>query len=515
MPATFGELTELAHAHLDVAARHALRATSAEQQAAFAAALDACMRATSSLVAAPPPRARVRPDPAVEQAAQTLRDSLKYARQLLRTALPRVLDEELTEQPAATHPAAAHLVTAAVTIGASRDLLETHTIWTATGRQDRSDLAAHIDTPDARRELTVTAAGHTDRIAALTGALAVTMREETPGPKPGLVLDAAESLAAAANAAAGRTPQRRLADFLHDVPALGPLRREPVQPGEPFLTLLDKAVAGAKRLHIAAFREASVGQAERHTPSALAAVSVAMAMSHLATHRILDGIITNRQDPHQDTTASDLGEAAAAAKTAFESWSRARERWMGVRAAWGPQDGHVLRAEATDLATRLGRLTYADPTWTPRPGASHTLRHLAHLDFDGRHSTALLDGLQRLAAISASIATEHARLIDVQTGRGQLLVPTRTIPWQLDTHRAWMTAPPHATFALRRAYEEAGAAAVASHRALAQLRELNEQAYVTARQPRGQASGHSSHPLRTFEAAHGPMARDGMPTIDL
>jgi hypothetical protein len=219
MPTTFGELTQLAQAHLDAAARHDLRATTPDQQVATAAALDRCLRATSALVAASPRRARVRPDPTVEHAARALRDNLTYARQLVRTALPGVRDEDLAERAARAHPAAAHLVTAAVTIGASRDLLETHTVWTAAGRHDRSDLAALIDAPDARRELTVTAARHADRLASLTAALAVRMRDETPGAKAGLVLNAAETLAAAGNAAADLARGRHTTGALADVPA--------------------------------------------------------------------------------------------------------------------------------------------------------------------------------------------------------------------------------------------------------------------------------------------------------
>jgi plasmid stabilization system protein ParE len=511
MPTTFGELTQLAQAHLDAAARHDLRATTPEQQLAVAAALDRCLRATGALLAAPPRRARVRPDPAVERAAQALREHLKYGRQLMHTALPSVRDEEPAERAARAHPAAAHLVTAAVTIGASRDLLETHTMSTAAGRQDRSDLAALIDTPDARRELTVTAAAHADRLASLTAALAVRMRATSPDAKAGLVLNAAETLAAAGNTAAHLARARHIAGVLGDVPALGPLRRQPVQPGEPFLTLLDQAVAGAKRLHVAAFREVTAGRSERHTPAALAAVSVAMAISHLATCRILDGITAG-----DDQARVDSG----AARTAFEAWSRARERWLGLRAAWGPRDGQALRAEAIDLATRLGRLTYADPAWTPRPGASHALRPLGHLADDPEQSATLLEGLQRLAAISSRIAAEHARLIDIQVTRGQLLVPTRTIPWQQDAHQAWVPAPPQATFALRRAYEEAETAAVDSHRTLAELAhatrdERAEHAHGMPREMVDSAPVQGARAPNTFVRAHEAAGRDGGSAIEL
>jgi hypothetical protein len=471
MPATFGELTELAHAHLDAAARHDLGVTSVEQQAAIAAALGTCTRAVSRLVDVPPQRRRVT-DPAARQAAEQLRDNLTSARQLLHTALPRALNEGLAEHAARAHPAAAHLISAAVTIGASRDLLETHTLWTATGRQDRSELAKTIDTPAARRRLTATAAAHAEQLASLTATLAVGMGGTTVDRKARLVLNAAESLAAAASTATTPAPDREAPGLLRDIPALGPLRREPVQPGEPFMTLLDRAIAGAERLRVVAFREATAGRCERHTPSALAAISVAMAMNHLTTHRILDDILsTDRRHRGEETrpTTQHLEQAAAAAKTAFDAWSRARERWLGVRAAWGPRDGQVLRAEAIDLATRLGRLTSADPSWTPRPGASHTMRPLEHLTVDDQQLTTVVDGLHRLATSSCRLAVEHSRLIDIQTVRGQLLVPTRRVPWQLDTHRAWVPAPPHATFALRRAYEEAGTAAGNSDRTLADL----------------------------------------------
>jgi len=523
MPATFGELTELAHAHLDAAARHDLRGTTAEQRAAIAAALDTCTRAVSRLVAAP--QRRPVTEPAAGQAAEVLRDNLTSARQLLRTAVPGALNEELAEQAARAHPAAAHLITAAVTIGASRDLLETHTVWTTGGRQDRSELAALIDSPAARRRLITTAAGYADQLASLTATLAVGMGGTTADRKARLVLNAAESLAAA-SADTRLAPDRGAPGPLGDIPALGPLRREPVRPGEPFMTLLGRAIAGAERLRVVAFREATAGRSERHTPSALAAISVAMAMNHLATHRILDSVLTTTQrDPSDETRARTrhLSQAADSAKTAFDAWSRARERWLGVRAAWGPRDGHVLRAEAIDLATRLGRLTSADPSWMPRPGASHTMRPLEHLIVDDDQVSCLVDGLQRLAAISSRVAVEHSRLIDIQTVRGQLLVPARRIPWRIEGHRPWVPAPPHATFALRRAYEEAGAAAVDSNRTLAQLRDavhttrddLNQHAYMAAREPRERPSRHSSAPTRTVVAARDPMGHERRSAIDL
>jgi hypothetical protein len=524
MPATFGELTELAQGHLDAAARYDLRPASAEEQIAIAAALDTCTQAVTRLVAASQQRRRGA-EPELRQAVEKLRDNLTAARRLLHAALPGALNEDLAQQAAWAHPVAAHAITAAITIGASRDLLETHSLHTAAGRQDRSDLAGLIDSPAAQRQLTGTAAAYAGQLAALTATLAVGMGGTTADRKPHLVLTAAESLATAASIAATLSPDRE-APLLRDIPALGPLRREPVQPGESFTTLLQRAIAGGERLHLVAFREASAGQSERHTPSALAAISVAMAMNHLAAHRILDSVYaTAQRHPSEETRATpgQVREAAAAAKSAFDAWSRARERWLGVRAAWGPGDGQMLHGEATDLATRLGRLTYADPAWTPRPGANHTMRRLDHLAVNNEQLTTVVDGLQRLAAISSRLAVEHARLIDIQTVRGQLLVPTRRIPWRIEGHRPWAPAPPHATFALRKAYEEAGTAAVDSQRTLVQLRdevrrtrsEPDEHSPATRPAPVDRASRQGLRPARTFAAAGPPQERGGRPGIEL
>jgi hypothetical protein len=106
-----------------------------------------------------------------------------------------------------------------------------------------------------------------------------------------------------------------------------------------------------------------------------------------------------------------LNDAAAASERSAEAWTKVREAWRGISGLreHGPPD--VIRAEATDLTIRIGRLAHSDPAWLPKAGASNQLRSASELCPSPAASARLIAGLQGLADGSRLVAHDHSLLI--------------------------------------------------------------------------------------------------------
>ena len=215
--------------------------------------------------------------------------------------------------------------------------------------------------------------------------------------------------------------------------------------GEPPKTLLREAIRGAERLHRVALEELHSGKIARHTPGSLATVAVAMATTHHATAQIFRQLQPQAVRVIPGSMGSELAvqltDSSLAAEQAGDAWADVRTRWRGLRAAseHGPAD--VIRREATDLTTRVGRLVHSDPRWLPSLHADKRLRPGDELAAHPDALWDLLSGLRELSSVTAEIASDHVGLIRALQHQELILVRTRTLPLEHDVARPWSVAP--------------------------------------------------------------------------
>ena len=457
MTTTFGDLVAVADRHLRAAWRADLSALSPTEHAEVVAALAPCVRAVHLLwrTADRSDRQFRDTDSAWQRAGRELSTGLTVASRCLER-IGNGSDHNTSCVPAL------HLAAARVAIGASHDLLATHTQLTATGLLDRTGVSGEIDSPDGRRAVAAACAQHLPYLATMAEALGAVSAAGRPAREA--ALRASESLHASdrAIATAGILTRPPL-DLLPGIRLVPPLRLHRVCDGESPNELLRQAILGAERLHRVALEELGSGRIERHSPGAMASVSVAMAVSHHITSRVLQHIapVADLQLARsaRNEYTDNLNEAAAASARSAESWGAVREAWRGVRGIreHGPPD--VIRTEASDLTTRIGRLAHSDTAWLPKAGASHRLRPVSDFCPNPEETARLLDGLQAMAAASWSVAQDHSRLIVQLASREELLVPTRRLSADFDVPRPWAVAPRYLVGDLRVTLSEAWAAA--------------------------------------------------------
>ncbi len=326
-------------------------------------------------------------------------------------------------------------------LGASGDLLATHGLLTLNGPVDRSDLAAVLDSADARAQILRTAG----RWAAALAALATQHAAATSAPT---LRDAARTLAETAEAVVWAT-RHAGADFVGAAPALGPLSRDEPAPHESPAELVGRAASGAERMHLLAFRATQRGQWVHHPPETLARSALAMAASQHTVGRLLRHLAGEQNArPH-----GDLCRAAALADVSYEAWAVVQERWHGIRAPAPGRPPRPTDIEAGDLVTRIGRLAYPDPEWTPTLGASSTLRAAAEIAPDHARLNQLLTGLHRVTICASLLAVDHANVTRAMSRSQALLVPTRTLPPSDEVRQAWSPAAPRSTVALLTSYD--------------------------------------------------------------
>lgn len=457
MTTTFGDLVGVADRHLRAAHRTDLSALPSTEHAQVMTALDGCVRAVHLLwrTADRPDRPFRDFDSAWNRAGRELSTGLTVASR----CLARVRD---TSQKSRRCVSALHLSAAGVAIGASHDLLATHIKLTPVGPVDRTGVSAVIDSPDGRRAVAEACAQHLPNLARMAEALGEADAAGRPAREA--ALRASEALYASdraiANAGLLTRPRH---DLLPGIRLVDPLRLHPVRDGESPDELLREAVNGIERLHRVALEELSTGRIERLSPGAMATVTVAMAVIHQVSSRLLRHIAPaadlETEGSERNAYAVELNEAAVASERSAEAWGAVRQAWQGMRGIreHGPPD--VIRVEAGDLTIRIGRLAHSDPAWLPKVGASHELRPASELCPNPAKTAQLVQGLHELAVGSWLLAHDHSRLVGRPDVRDDLVVPTRTLSSDLDVPRRWSVAPQHRVDALRVALSDAWAAA--------------------------------------------------------
>jgi hypothetical protein len=487
MTTTFGDLVDVADRHLLAAARTDLSALPPPERMQAMTALGGCVRAVHLLwrTADRPDRPFRDYDSAWNRAGRELSAGLTEASR----CLARLGD---TSEPSSWCAPAQHLLAAGVAIGAGHDLLATHTTLTPNGPFDRTGVSAVIDSPDGRRAVAEACARHLPLLARMAEALVEVDGAKRPAREA--ALRASEGLYRSDRAIANAGLLTRLRpDLLPGIRVVDPLRLQPVRDNESPDELLREAVNGIGRLHRVALEELSVGRIERHSPGAMATVSVAMAVTHGVSSRLL-GHIAPVADVAIEGAArhehqQGLREAARASERSADAWASVREAWRGIRGLreHGPPD--VLRAEASDLTTRVGRLAHSDPAWLPKVGASHELRPASELCPNPATTARLVQGLRELAVGSWLLAHDHGRMVSMHEGRMDLLVPTRSLTMDADVPRPWFAAPPHRVDAIRCALSEAWASAHDVSRLLETGREEHQALLTIGRSQVGRPEG--------------------------
>jgi hypothetical protein len=454
---TFGDLGAVADRHLQAPSLTGNQPLAPKEHAQVSAALAQCVHAVQLLWSTADHTHRPFRDfdSAWRRAGRELRAGL--------TVAARCLDRVVAEDPPEGAPcfAAGHLRAASVAIGASHDLLATHSNSTTAGAVDRTGMAAVIDGTAGRRAIADACAQHLKHLASTADHLGQV--EGIQRPDREAALRAADALHASLRAiGTARILAPTTPEFLDTVRLVEPLRLHRVREDESPDELLREAILGVERLHRIALEEIAARDVERHSPGAMASVSAAMAAMHNITSRVLLHIapVTHESvadSVHRDDT-QNLSEAAAACERTAQSWAAVRVAWKGVRAVRedGPPD--VIRTEASDLVTRIGRLAHGDPAWLPKAGASHQLRPAKELCADPMEAAGLLNGLQALTDGSRLVAHDHSQLVVHLASREQLLVPTRTLPEEFDVPLPWAAAPQHRVDDLRVALSDAWAA---------------------------------------------------------
>lgn len=237
-----------------------------------------------------------------------------------------------------------------------------------------------------------------------------------------------------------------------------PLRLAPVQDGESPAVLLREAVSGAQRLHRIAREELGDGHLMRHTAGTMANVAVALTTAQLASAQVFRQLVPQAMvlaDAFRAAVlANHLDAAALAGEQAGQAWVNVRGHWRGIRT---PKDGppDAIRREASDLVTRMGRLSHTDPAWRPRLDADPQLRTGAQLAPDLAALSLLLDGLRQLNAAIVDIAADQVELCHALSDQHLLLVPTRTLPSEYGAPMPWSAVPRHAVERLTAAQRHA------------------------------------------------------------
>jgi hypothetical protein len=469
MTATFAELNDLAARHLSAATQTELSQATDAECAQILAALRHCLLSCHLLwrTVDRTDRRFTDPDPAWQRAGQHLDRSLTVATRCLQNAAARAPQNCVA-------PAAARLDAASVAIGASHDLLATHTLSTPVGLIDRSGVAAVIDSPDGRRAVAAATAAHLQQLLSLTDT--VGQHPHAPRATREAALRAGDALHTAMRALrsagilAGPLPE-----LLPSIPLVEPLRLQPVRDGEAPNALLAEAVRSAERLHRIAREELGTGALVRHTPGALATVAVAISTTHQlsaqAFRQLAPHVTALLPGDRGGELAARLQDAAAVADQAGDAWADARVRWRGLRAPHERGAADVIRREATDLTIRMGRLVHTDPHWLPRLDADARLRTGIKLAPDPTTLSALLGGIRQLSALATDIGVDHVELTAALYRQHLLLVRTRDLPDGHDSPRPWSLAP---GYTVHRLVEGQHRAATSSRQSWSLNRDLTE-----------------------------------------
>jgi hypothetical protein len=335
-----------------------------------------------------------------------------------------------------------------VWLTAGRDLLQTHLTVAPDGtRQQRSEWAAVITSPAAARALLLETAVLARKIAPQVADLALSASASGPGTgqAPRRLTAACQSLWAVNSAIQTAHRQRPVSsadrELLCAIPVNSlPPRRLP-EGTESVAALCDGAITTAERV-----RQLAWGQAARAAWSpevSTASLHQVAAASTVISHNcriVIQTLTTGIAGRSSDWLQAGLAEAAEAANHARQAWRRV----AGVLDQVATDGrGHLspVAMETRDLATWTGRLAYAEPGWTPSSGPRGEIRPPGSLMPALPQVPLVVAAVHHACHTLTRLAWAQEGVVRTAAQAGRILVPTRSLPDDLDISHPYTRAP--------------------------------------------------------------------------
>ncbi len=369
-----------------------------------------------------------------------------------------------------------HLIAAALSLAAARDLLKTHVTIRPDGtRRYRSGWGPAIASPAASRALTAEMAALARQIAALGTGLAMPPAGSwTQTSDARRAMNAAcqnlRMLSGTVRAAHQRDPV--LAgdrDLLRAIPVSVAPQRQLPHGTEPVTTLCHGVITAAGRLRHSARQAAA--QSPSSPQISAAALRDAAAASTAASHNcavLLHTLASGTDGPRSGGTPARYAQAAEAAGTARDWWLRVARTLDQVTS---DIRGHVPAdtADTRDLALWTGRLAYADPGWTLASGPGQPARPAGNLATGPQETALVVAAVHHASDALRQLADVHHKQAHSAARADRFLVPTRSLPDTYDIPRPYGPAPPDRIGLVLTAYQHAS---TASSEAVASVAEV-------------------------------------------
>lgn len=459
MAATLGDFLSLADEHITASVTQpggpsALKVRSALQELArLVMIMD---RHTYPDTMAQATRLVTRGGPASDRAVFGVALGLSRAARMLGLAAPFLT----TPHPGHADPVGRHLRTAADSLIAGHDLVQTH-FDAETGQASPTSSWATITNS---RPVSLALAGELGRYADMLAPLADRL-SATACMDAGLPTTVWHALRSASDwlrfAGAQLSssnllrPPSKATQLLAAIPAnLAPPRHLPARTGSVPELCLGVSLTTQRLRHLA------------HSPSAhgrLSPAATSTSWRHvaqgasIATHNIeviLRALaLRSGQLGMAPDFAAQLDQAADAAEQTWTSW-RAADRSWDVLTTGTSRDLSPLAAEFTDLVVQVGRIARSNPEWTPARADASVPRDPTALAPDPSHLSAILRALLGAAAVIADTARRDADGVNLLARQRWLYIPTRLAPETTAVTRSYRfsQAPPTHIAAVLDAY---------------------------------------------------------------
>jgi len=369
-----------------------------------------------------------------------------------------------------------HLIAAALSLAAARDLLQTHVTTRPDGtRRYRSGWGPAIASPAASRALTAEMAGLARQVAALGTGLAM-----PPAGSWTQTSDARRAMNAACQnlrmlSGTVRAAHQRDAvlagdrDLLRAIPVSVTPQRQLPDGSEPVTVLCHGVITAAERLRHSARHAAA--QAPWSPQISAAALRDAAAASTAASHNcavLLHTLASGTDGLRSRGTPTRYAQAAEAAGTARDWWLRVARSLDQVTS---DIRGHVPAdtAAARDLALWTGRLAYADPEWTLASGPGQPARPAGNLAAGPQETALVVAAVHHASDALQQLADVHHRQAHAAARADRFLVPTRSLPSTYDIPRPYAPAPPDRIGLVLTAYQHASTASSEAFASIAEV----------------------------------------------
>jgi hypothetical protein len=402
---------------------------------------------------------------AAVDARQAMRTAAATLHRSTRSAEPELPAEGSGEAvPETAAPAVGHLRAASVALSAGRDLLQSHVgVGVDRERLDLSQWAPVAGSASVVEAILAETAGWSRDLAFLAGRLSLVSPAGAALPVPlrdGLA-SSCHWLLTASSALSAHSGDVSPAGMwlLESIPVRQVPARQPPADGESMADLVDGVARSADRLRVitrawagrSAWSPAMTADSWRWTASA------AVVTCHISSQIL--GVLAAHPDlgtflPGGGPLLADAGEQAS---RAWAAWRKVVPAWSLITTDTGGLTGPGV-ADVGDLALRLGRISFADPRWTPNRADRCALAGPWQVARDPVEFGAVIEALHHAADALACVAEADHAAVELAFRAGRLYQPTRTLPVRYDVPRKFSPLLASRGAALVGAYEDVVAA---------------------------------------------------------